>query len=173
MVSWYAYTLFSLRADLRLLWEVTDGILPSLGESFSKAKKWIWKHFNMLLQHHAYTVYITSLLSGCILQHMQRHKLLKLSLWQARFPIIYRYLFPISFPRQKYMQYKQNIIDMKQWIFPHAGEMCNEKRFLGSQAHSSISRHWAEQATRGSASAVENATKRESEQPDPGSIWCW
>lgn len=106
----------------------------------------------MLLQHHAYTIHITSL-SGCILQNVQRHKVLKLSLWQA-FPISYRYLFPILFQRQKYMQYKQNVIDMKQWIFPYAEETRKENRFLGGQAHYSVSRHRAEQATRGSANTV-------------------
>jgi len=56
------------------------------------------------------------------------------------------------------MQYKQNIIDMKQWICPYAGEMCNANRFFGGQAGSALSRHRAEWATRGSANTAGNAT---------------
>lgn len=83
----------------------------------------------MLLQHHAYTIYMTSL-SVWILQNAQIHKVLKLSLWQARFPISYRYLFPIIFQREKYMQYKQNTIDLKQWLFPYSEETSKENKFF-------------------------------------------
>lgn len=129
MANRYTYTLFPHRADLRLFWEVTDGILASLGESFSKAKTW-FRSTLICCSSSMPTIYKTSL-SGCILQNVQRHNVLKLSLWQARFPISYRFPFPIIFQRQKYMQYKQNTIDMKQWIFLYAEEMSKENKFFG------------------------------------------
>lgn len=49
--------------------------------------------------------------------------------------------------------------------------MCNENRFLGGQAHASTGRHRAEQTTRGSANANENAQKREAGESGPGSVW--